>query len=71
MKVKPKEAEVYVDGTYYGQVDNYDGSFQHLDLSAGTHKIELRAKGFDVLQLELRVLPGKTIPYTGDLKQTK
>jgi hypothetical protein len=70
-KVKPKEAEIYVDGTYYGQVDNYDGSFQHLDLPAGTHKVEIRANGYETLQTEIRVLPGKTITYPGELKPAK
>ncbi len=71
LKVKPKEAEVYVDGTYYGQVDNYDGTFQHLDLSAGTHRVEIRASGYQTLQVEVRVLPGKTITYNGELKPAK
>lgn len=71
LKVKPKEAEVYVDGTYYGQVDNYDGNFQHLDLPAGTHRVEIRASGYQTLQMEMRVLPGKTITYTGEMKPAK
>lgn len=71
LKVTPKQAEVYVDGTYYGQVDHYDGAFQHLDLAAGTHKVEIRASGYQTLQLEMRVLPGKTITYTGELKPAK
>lgn len=71
LRVKPKEAEVYVDGTYYGQVDNYDGTFQHLDLAAGTHKVEIRANGYETLQLQMRVLPGKTVTYTGEMKSTK
>ncbi len=71
LKVQPKSAEVYVDGTYYGQVDNYDGAFQHLDLSGGTHRVEIRATGYQTLQLEMRVLPGKTITYTGELKPAK
>ncbi len=71
LKVKPKEAEVYVDGTYYGQVDHYDGAFQHLDLSSGTHKVEIRANGYQTLQIEMRVLPGKTVTYTGEMKPVK
>jgi len=71
LKVKPREAEVYVDGTYYGQVDDYDGTFQHLDLSAGTHRVEMRANGYETLQVEMRVLPGKTITYNGEMKPAK
>lgn len=68
LKVKPKDAEVYVDGTYFGRVDDYDGTFQHLDLRSGTHRLELRQTGYESISVELRVLPGKAITYSGDLK---
>jgi hypothetical protein len=71
LKVNPKDAEVYVDGTYYGHVDDYDGTFQHLDLRAGTHRLEIRASGYEPLKVELRVLPGKSITYSGALKAVK
>ncbi len=71
LKVKPKDAEVYVDGTFYGAVDHYDGAFQHLDLKAGTHQVEIRANGYETIQLQVRVLPGKTITYNGQMKQLK
>lgn len=68
LHMKPKEAEVYVDGTYYGKVDNYDGRFDHLDLPAGAHLLEIRAEGFQTIQVSLRVLPGTTITYSGEMK---
>ena len=39
----PRNAEVYVDGRYAGIVDDYDGTFQRLDLEPGSHEIEIRA----------------------------
>src|SRR6185436_10938111 len=36
-----RNAEVYVDGSYAGIVDDFDGSFQRLDLEAGAHSIEV------------------------------
>jgi hypothetical protein len=71
LKVKPKEAEVYVDDTYYGRVDSYNGAFQHLDLKAGTHRVEIRANGYETIQFQIRVLPGKTITYNGEMKPVK
>lgn len=68
LKVKPKDADVYVDGYFEGRVDNFDGVFQHLDLRGGTHHIEIRANGYQPIQFELRVLPGRTITYSGELK---
>jgi hypothetical protein len=68
LKVKPKDAEVYVDGTYYGRVDHYDGAFQHLDLRAGTHRVEIRANGYQPIEFQVRVLPGRSITYNGEMK---
>ena len=68
LKIKPLEAEVYVDGYYMGQVDDFDGVFQHLELEAGTHRIEIRAVGYQPLRFDVRVTPGRTISYTGDLR---
>ena len=71
LKVTPKEAEVYVDGTFYGQVDRYDGAFQSLELRSGTHKIEIRAAGYETIQVEVRILPGRTVTYRSEMKAVK
>jgi hypothetical protein len=69
LKVKPKDAEVYVDSYYMGQVDDFDGSWQHLDLESGTHRIEIRANGYQPLVFEIRLAPGRTVNYQGQLKK--
>ncbi len=68
LKVKPKEAEVYADGYYMGQVDDFDGTFKHLDLQDGTHRIEIRANGYDPLVFEMRIEPGRTVTYENRLR---
>jgi hypothetical protein len=68
LKVKPKEAEVYVDGYFVGLVDDFDGTFQHLDVEAGTHRIEIRANGYQPLVLEIRIAPGREVKYEGRLR---
>lgn len=67
LKVTPKEAEVYADGYYVGAVDDYDGAFQRLNLVAGTHRIEIRARGYEPLTFEVKIEPRETITYRGDL----
>jgi hypothetical protein len=57
----PREAEVYVDGSYAGIVDDFDGSFQSLDLQAGPHQIEVRAPGRPPLRYDVNVQPGQTL----------
>ncbi|HET7218297.1 MAG TPA: PEGA domain-containing protein [Vicinamibacterales bacterium] len=69
LKIDPKQAEVYVDGYYVGTIDNFDGSFQKLELDAGSHRIDLKANGFESLQFEVLIPPGETVTYKGDMKR--
>ena len=41
LQVTPREAEVYIDGYYAGNVDNFDGTFQRLSLEPGEHELQL------------------------------
>lgn len=68
LKVKPRDAMVYVDGYYVGRVDEFDGVFQRLPIEPGPHTIEIRANGYEALMFEVRVLPGRTINYEGELE---
>lgn len=65
--VKPREAQVYVDGYYAGVVDDFDGIFQRLHLEPGPHRLEVRAPGYATLSLDVQITPGQTIKYEGDL----
>jgi hypothetical protein len=67
LKVKPEEAQVFVDGYYAGNVDDYDGVFQRLNLSPGAHRIEIRSPGYQSHSFEVQIIPGETITYRGDL----
>jgi hypothetical protein len=44
--VTPRDAEVYVDGYYAGNVDDYDGSFQRLRVEPGEHEIAIFRDGY-------------------------
>jgi hypothetical protein len=43
--VEPEETKVYVDGYYAGVVDDFDGIFQRLHVTAGRHQITLKLPG--------------------------
>jgi hypothetical protein len=60
LQVSPKEAEVFIDGAYAGQVDNFDGIFQHLDLAPGEHDLELYLPGYRSVQQKVYLQPGNT-----------
>ena len=66
LKVKPSNASVYVDGYYVGVVDDFDGTFQHLNLEPGAHKIEIRAPNAPPIAFDVNVRPGETITYRAD-----
>jgi len=59
----PRDAQVFVDGYYAGVVDDYDGVFQHLNLEAGSHHIEIEAADYPPLAFDVRIDPGRTITY--------
>jgi len=66
LEVKPKEAEVYVDGYYAGIVDDFDGVFQRLETSPGEHDIALYLDGYRTVHQKVYLNPRNTfrIKYT-------
>ena len=68
LQIRPRDAQVFVDGYYAGLVDDFDGTFQQLRLEAGGHKIEIRMPGFEDLEMDVHVQPGRTISLHEDLR---
>jgi hypothetical protein len=64
----PRDAQVFVDGYYAGVVDDYDGVFQHLNLEAGSHHIEIEEDGYPALAFDVRIEPGQTITYRANIQ---
>jgi len=58
-----RDAQVFADGYYVGIVDDFDGTFQHLNLEAGPHRIELRTPNAPPISFDVNVQPGQTITY--------
>lgn len=68
LRIRPRDAQVFVDGYYAGLVDDFDGTFQQLRLEQGGHKIEIRMPGFEDLEMDVHVQPGRTITLHEDLR---
>ena len=66
--MKPRDAEVLVDGYYVGIVDEFDGAFQQLRIEEGPHVIQIRKEGFRTLEFKVRVLIDHTITLHGELQ---
>ena len=60
LEVKPKEAEVYVDGYYAGIVDDFDGTFQRLRVEPGEHEIELWLDGYRTVKQKVYLTQDNT-----------
>jgi hypothetical protein len=60
LQVTPREAEVYIDGYYAGNVDNFDGVFQRLHLEPGEHALELFMPGHRSFTQKIYLQPGST-----------
>ena len=65
--VRPRGAEVFVDGYYAGIVDDFDGVFQRLTLEAGPHSIEIAAPGLEPQFFDVYVDAARTVELHGDL----
>jgi PEGA domain-containing protein len=63
----PRNAEVYLDGNYVGVVDDYDGTFQRLEIEPGSHEVEVRG-GPAPLKYDVNVTPGQTVTLHANVK---
>jgi hypothetical protein len=68
LKVKPRDAEVYVDGYFAGHVDDFDGILQALKLASGAYRIEVRKPGYETLHFDVRVQADRSITFRGQLQ---
>ena len=67
LKVRPRDAQVYVDGYFVGLVDDFDGFFQRVRLEEGPHTVEVRHPYFETLTLDVLIVAGEKVNYEGDL----
>ena len=63
LKIKPREAEVYVDGYYVGVVDSFDGLFQRLRLEEGPHRVEIHHPHHQPIERDVLIVAGETVTW--------
>lgn len=68
LEISPSDAQVFVDGQYVGQVADFDGNTGPLNLTAGQHRLQITAPGFEPMTMDVNVAPGQLVPYRGDLQ---
>jgi hypothetical protein len=69
LKIKPREAQVFVDGYYAGVVDEFDGAFQRLRLEEGPHTIQVRLDDHEPLEFKVYVVYDRTTTLRGELQR--
>jgi hypothetical protein len=68
IEVKPRDAQVFVDGYMVGIVDQFDGIFQRLDLPAGEHELVIYMKGYRPYAERALFRPGQSYHFKAILE---
>jgi hypothetical protein len=68
LKMKPKDAQVYVDGALAGTVGDFDGTFERLDLVEGPHRVEVRLDGRKALTFDVNIVPDELTTLRGSFE---
>ena len=68
LNVKPKQTEVWVDGSFRGTVDNFDGRPGKLWLVAGEHRLKLVTPDGVEVARNIRVQAGVEVDVSLDLR---
>jgi hypothetical protein len=68
-EITPGNAMVFVDGTAMGTAGSFGPTEQPLGVSAGRHRVEIRASGYRTMTFDADVRAGEVIPYQGTLQR--
>lgn len=66
-KIEPKEAEVWVDGRFFGTADQWDGWFKNLKLPLGLHTAQFKLRGYQSYTISFNMTPGDTTTVEHEL----
>ncbi len=68
LELKPKNAQVYLDGYYVGVVDDFDGAWQRLDMPSGEHEITVYLQGYQTYRQRTFFRPGQDYHFKAILE---
>jgi hypothetical protein len=68
LDVQPTSAQVFVDGYFVGSVEDYANTLGGVRLTAGPHRLEFQAPGYQTLGLDVMIGAGRSITFRADLK---
>ena len=68
LEIKPRNAQVYLDGYYVGVVNDFDGAWQRLDLPSGDHEITVYLQGYQTYRQRTFFRPGQDYHFKAILE---
>jgi hypothetical protein len=68
ISVKPEEAAIFVDDSYVGHIDRFNGR-RGMRLSAGTYRFTIALPGYEAFNTELTVRAGQTYEIKTELRK--
>ncbi len=69
IEATPREAAVYVDGYFAGEVDDFDGLFQRLHVLPGEHEIAIYLEGYRTHREKLYLSPRSSRKISATLER--
>ncbi len=69
LDIKPRQAEVYLDGQFIGTVDQYDGYPTYLWLEEGTYEVALYLPGHETIFRQYTIYPGVIIDVDDRMRE--
>ena len=69
LETLPESAQVYVDGFYVGLAEEFGFRGRALELSAGSHQVELRSPEHETLSFSVIITADETVRYRGDMRR--
>ena len=63
LEVKPREAQVFIDGYFVGAVDDFDGWAQRLYVAPGEHQLAIYLQGHHTYRQNVLFRPGGTLRF--------
>ena len=67
--VDPEDTKVYVDGYFAGEVDDFDGFTQRLNLAPGRHEILLKKDGYRTHRIKLYLERNTTVKLRHNMEK--
>jgi hypothetical protein len=69
--ITPASAQVWVDGLFVGDADEFDSPNSPLVLAPGDHYIEVRLAGYRTASFDVSIVAGEVTPYRGALERLR